>query len=117
MTEVSSAERPPRRGRTVLKGCAVAAGLFAAVTVLSVGFGIAYGLYFAFGATGGESIDPSQKARVLAEGISEALNCAAFAFLVLVSVATVIGALLWRRSERKNSSTETHGEEPEPPVS
>ncbi|HVY32467.1 MAG TPA: hypothetical protein VHB79_38280 [Polyangiaceae bacterium] len=29
----------------------------------------------AFGAVGGEGVDPSQKARILAEGISEAMNC------------------------------------------
>ena len=44
--------------------------------------GTLLGLVMALGAVGGESVDPSQKARILAEGISEAMNCAAFSFLV-----------------------------------
>jgi biopolymer transport protein ExbB/TolQ len=35
------------------------------------------GLLSAFGATGEASIDPSQRARILAEGISEAMSGAA----------------------------------------
>ena len=34
------------------------------------------------GAVSGESVDPSQKARILAEGISEAMNCTAFGLIV-----------------------------------
>ena len=37
-----------------------------------------------FGAVGGESVDPSQKARILAEGISEAMNCTAFGLIVAI---------------------------------
>lgn len=36
------------------------------------------------GSFGGESVDPSQRARVLAQGISEAMNCVAFTVLVLL---------------------------------
>ena len=35
-------------------------------------------------AVGGESVDPSQKARILAEGISEAMNCTAFGLLAAI---------------------------------
>ena len=35
------------------------------------------------GAVSGESIDPSQKARVLAQGIAETMNATALAMLVL----------------------------------
>ena len=40
-------------------------------------FGTGVGLIKVMGATGGESLDPAQKARIVAEGISEAMNCAA----------------------------------------
>ncbi len=91
--------------RMLLKGCAVAAGLFAAVTILSTGFGIVVGLYTALTADGGESLNPSQKARILAEGISAAMNCAAFVFLLLIPVAAIVGVWIWRR--RKTGGAET----------
>lgn len=40
------------------------------------------GLVGLFGAAGGESVDPSQRARVLAEGISAAVNGIAFGLLL-----------------------------------
>jgi biopolymer transport protein ExbB/TolQ len=49
----------------------------AVLTTLGAGLGVLFGLIKAFGAVGGESVDPSQKARILAEGISEAINCVA----------------------------------------
>ena len=52
--------------------------LYANLAMLSGLFGTIVGLIKAFGAVGGESVDPSQKARILAEGISEAMNCTAF---------------------------------------
>jgi biopolymer transport protein ExbB/TolQ len=55
--------------------------LFANLAMLSGLFGTIVGLIKAFGAVGGESVDPSQKARILAEGISEAMNCTAFGLL------------------------------------
>src|SRR5450755_2185343 len=48
-------------------------------------FGTIVGLIKAFGAVGGESVDPSQKARILAEGISEAMNCTAFGLLSAIT--------------------------------
>jgi biopolymer transport protein ExbB/TolQ len=56
-------------------------GLFANLAMLSGLFGTIIGLIKAFGAVGGESVDPSQKARILAEGISEAMNCTAFGLI------------------------------------
>jgi len=58
------------------------AGIVAATGVLG-SLGTVVGLVKAFGATGGESVDPSQKARILAEGIAEAMN------------STAAGLLLW----------------------
>jgi hypothetical protein len=46
---------------------------------------------------GDEPVEPSQKARVLAEGISEAMNCGAFALLVVLIAAGWIGFWRWRR--------------------
>ena len=67
------------------------------VTVL----GVASGLIRVLGATSGESVDPSQKARVLAEGISEAMNSGACGFLLAVVAALWLGfwAWWWRRRE------------------
>ena len=55
--------------------------LFANLAMLCGLFGTIVGLIKAFGAVGGESVDPSQKARILAEGISEAMNCTAFGLI------------------------------------
>jgi biopolymer transport protein ExbB/TolQ len=56
--------------------------LLANLAMLSGLLGTITGLIKAFGAVGGESVDPSQKARILAEGISEAMNCTAFGLMV-----------------------------------
>jgi biopolymer transport protein ExbB/TolQ len=42
------------------------------------------GLIKSFGSVGGASIDPSQKATILASGISEAMHCTAFGLAVAV---------------------------------
>jgi biopolymer transport protein ExbB len=55
--------------------------LFANLAMLCGLFGTIVGLIRAFGAVGGESVDPSQKARILAEGIAEAMNCTAFGLI------------------------------------
>lgn len=59
--------------------------LFANLAMLCGLFGTIIGLIRAFGAVGGESVDPSQKARILAEGISEAMNCTAWGLLAAIS--------------------------------
>lgn len=59
--------------------------LFANLAMLCGLFGTIVGLIRAFGAVGGESIDPSQKARILAEGISEAMNCTAWGLLSAIA--------------------------------
>jgi uncharacterized SAM-binding protein YcdF (DUF218 family) len=66
--------------------------------------GTVMGVVKAFGAIGGESVDPSQKARILAEGISEAMNCMAFSSAVWVP--SVIAALLITRRRRRASVLE-----------
>jgi len=52
--------------------------------MLSALLGTVSGLIKSFGSVAGESVDPSQKARILAGGISEALNCTAFGLIVAV---------------------------------
>ncbi len=47
--------------------------------------GTVSGLIDAFGAVSGKSIDPSQKATILAAGISEAMNCTAFGLIVAIA--------------------------------
>ena len=74
----------------------ISKGLAMAVAAAAVwgGGGTLFGLAKAFGAVGSEIVDPSQKARVLAEGISEAMNCTAFGLLVglpSLSVLLIIG--------------------------
>lgn len=62
-------------------------GLFALLANLSMLtglFGTIVGLIKAFGAVGGESIDHAAKSRILAEGISEAMNCTAFGLLAAI---------------------------------
>lgn len=62
--------------------------LFANLAMLCGLFGTIVGLIKAFAAVGGESIDPSQKARILAEGISEAMNCTAFGLISAITALT-----------------------------
>jgi biopolymer transport protein ExbB len=59
--------------------------LFANLAMLCGLFGTIVGLIKAFGAVGGESVDPSQKARILAEGISEAMVCTAFGLISAIT--------------------------------
>jgi len=66
--------------------------LLANLAVLSGLLGTVSGLIQSFGAVSGESVDPSQKARILAEGISEAMNCTAFG--LIVALMALIGFAL-----------------------
>jgi biopolymer transport protein ExbB len=72
MDEAALREMPKVSARTsylaLLANLAMLSGLLGTVT----------GLIKSFGSVAGESVDPSQKARVLAQGISEAMNCTAF---------------------------------------
>src|SRR5947199_3629821 len=58
--------------------------LLSNLAMLSGLLGTIAGLIKSFGAVRGESVDPSQKARILAEGISEAMNCTAFGLIVAI---------------------------------
>jgi hypothetical protein len=52
------------------------------------------------GSVFGEGIDPGQKARMLAEGISEAMNCGALAFLIAIVAVLWLGFWTWRSRTR-----------------
>lgn len=58
--------------------------LLANLAMLSGLLGTVSGLIRAFGAVAGQSVDPSQKATILADGISEAMNCTAFGLGVAI---------------------------------
>lgn len=82
-------------------GTKLIAGLVAAAAIYGA-CGTVAGIVKAFGAIGGESIDPSQKARVLAEAISEAMNMAALGIIVWIpSVVTLL--VLTRKSESSSA--------------
>jgi biopolymer transport protein ExbB/TolQ len=78
MDEAALRELPKISARTsylaLLANLAMLSGLLGTVT----------GLIKSFGSVAGESVDPSQKARVLALGISEAMNCTAFGLGVAI---------------------------------
>src|SRR5215467_6764643 len=78
MDEAALRELPKISARTsylaLLANLAMLSGLLGTVT----------GLIKSFGAVSGASVDPSQKARVLAQGISEAMNCTAFGLGVAI---------------------------------
>ena len=71
------------------------------------GLGVLLGLISAFGAVGGESVDPSQKARILAEGISEAVNCAGVGLATgpLPMAALIVIAVRTRRQRRAGAAS------------
>ncbi len=58
--------------------------LLANLAMLTGLLGTVFGLIVSFGAVSGESVDPSQKARILAEGISEAMHCTFFGLTVAI---------------------------------
>lgn len=69
--------------------------LLANLAMLNGLLGTVTGLIKSFGAVAGASVDPSQKAAILANGISEAMNCTAFglgvAIIALIGFAILNG--------------------------
>lgn len=58
--------------------------LLSNVAMLTALCGTVDGLITSFGAVSAKSVDPSQKAAILAQGISEAMNCTFFGLIVAV---------------------------------
>jgi hypothetical protein len=80
---------------------AAVAYVLAAAGGLAIGGGVVHGI---IRATVGirSDVEPSAKARVLAEGISEAMNSAALGLLiVLVGVVVVVAVGVWPRRRRE----------------
>src|SRR5882724_9390253 len=86
-----------RRNTLPLRTRAVA--MVVAVAAMVGALGSLIGLVKAFGAIGGESVDPSRKARILAEGISEAMNCTALGFVIGLPSVVVLAFLLRTRGK------------------
>jgi hypothetical protein len=87
-----------RRGEIPKRALAVAA--IVATAAIAGALGTVAGLVMAVGAVGGESVDPSHKARMLAEGISEAINCTALGLVVWIPSAILFRFMLRKRSRR-----------------
>lgn len=85
----------PRFAAWVAYGLAVVGGL---VIAASVGLGVV----IATSAVSGEAVEPSEKARHLAEGISEVMNCGALGLLVAGLAAGWV--LFWRLRTRGSSA-------------
>ena len=68
--------------------------------------GTGVGLIKVMGSTGAESIDPAQKARIVAEGVSEAMNCVAGAMVLflLYFLASFLVARFFRNESESNAS-------------
>jgi hypothetical protein len=88
--------RSRSHGAPLRPGAAVYLALTVVVIVLAI-MSVLAGLVKAYGAIGGESVDPSQKARILAEGISEAMNVSAFGALVATPLAIGVLVYAWLR--------------------
>ena len=78
MDEAALRELPKVSARTAYLA------LLANLSMLSGLLGTVTGLIKSFGAVAGASVDPSQKATILANGISEAMNCTAFGLITAV---------------------------------
>lgn len=89
MDEAALRELPKVSSRTAYLA------LLANLSMLSGLLGTVTGLIKSFGAVAGASVDPSQKATILANGISEAMNCTAFglgvAIIALIGFAILNG--------------------------
>ncbi len=85
-------EELSRRTRTM--------AVIVAASAIVGALGTLVGLVKAFGAVGGESVDPSQKARMLGQGISEAMNCTAFGILIWLPSAIILSAMMRKRRQR-----------------
>jgi biopolymer transport protein ExbB/TolQ len=87
----------------LLGNLAMLSGLLGTMT----GLVKSYGSYGPFGSLGGESVDPSQKARVLAEGLSEAMHCTAFGLAVAVLCVAAF-TVLRGRTQRIQNDIDAH---------
>lgn len=77
--------------------------LYANLAMLCGLFGTIVGLIKSFGSVGAESVDPANKARILADGISEAMNCTAFGLMTAVFAVMAFAVLgTWAQNVEDN---------------
>jgi hypothetical protein len=79
---------------------AKAVAVFVAATLLAAALGTVVGLAKAFSAVDGETVDPSAKARVVAEGISGAMNFTALGIAIALPGAVILGLMTRKRGQR-----------------
>lgn len=93
-----------RRRRVAPRGPSIWAVVGTGLVGLVVFFAVtlAVGMLKAFRPVAAEDVDVSQKARLLAEGISEAMNGFAFAQIVLLPASVVV--LVRARLRRRNTT-------------
>ena len=84
-----------RRGRARLRA---PSAVLLAVWLVGWALGALAMALKAFGAVGGQSVDPSQTARLLAEGFSSAVNCTALILLVWIPSSIAVFVLTRARS-------------------
>jgi hypothetical protein len=63
---------------------------------LFIALGVISGLIAGFGRVSGETVEPSQKARRLGEGISEFMNSSALGFVFAVAALLWLGFWTWK---------------------
>ena len=88
-------QNPRRRLRRVFVTCI-------ALLFLVPAGGIGLGFFRAFAAVGGEDVDPSQKARLLGQGIAEAMNLTAFGVLSFL-FPSIVALILFVRAPKETA--------------
>ena len=74
---------------------------YLALLFLVVVGGAALGVHAALVVAGSDAVDPSQKARLLAKGISEAMNSSAFG-ITLLALPTLVAFVLFVKSPKES---------------
>jgi hypothetical protein len=86
--------------REELSAGAKAVALVVAVTLIAATLGTVVGLANAFSAVDGDAVDPSERARMLAEGISQAMNFTSLGIATALLGAPILGLMTRKRRER-----------------
>ena len=79
---------------------AKAVAVIVVATLIAAALGTVVGLATVFSAVDGETVDPAGKARMLAEGISGAMNFTALGVAVVLLGAVILGLMTRKRGQR-----------------